>query len=58
MCGSTTLGGKLFFHAVVEEMGWSADDGDVEKGMADVRLVLFDRNLVSLLLLSGTFFSL
>jgi len=32
MCGSTTLGGKLFFHAVVEEMGWSADDGDVEEG--------------------------
>jgi hypothetical protein len=32
MCGSTTLGGKLFFHAVIEEMGWSADDGDVEEG--------------------------
>jgi hypothetical protein len=24
--------GKVIFHAVVEEMGWSADDDDVEEG--------------------------
>ena len=32
MCGLKTLGGKLFFHAVVKEMGWSTDDSDVEEG--------------------------
>ena len=31
MCALMMLGGMLFFHVVVEEIGWFTDDGDVEE---------------------------